>query len=462
MNGTVGTVGMDGMKAGNKPSPMPDLVPDSFRPQGTGGRTGTNGGVKGNGAAPVKEKECEICGAYFPLTHGLRKYCDKCRERPETMKRDYSRGHRESVSRYREPELVEIVCARCGKVHKTPEKNLLYDYFSVNRTLDKYQFCSRKCMALFKVEQADPPAPLAPRKCRQCGKEIQAEDEGRYYCSDECMDKYYRELAIRNGELHVCAFCGKEYRGPNRYFSNRDCMTKAQKNGWVSPEHPRPAPSPEKEKAKAEVHTCANCGKKYIGTNKYFCNKACNIKAQQNGWVSPRVSERERTKEQEVLGTKEAQGSADGANAEAKKMTKKETEYKEAALALERKIILQDGFSRWICCENCGKKRKAKFPASEKPIKIPTWFCSDACKKEYSEKVEKAEQRKVKVRKTKNISFSAHKGDDKKPVQLCASCKTPYASCERMQSEFRIIPKGAHYDENGVLVSCPKYKGIGA
>ena len=41
---------------------------------------------------------------------------------------------------------------------------------------------------------------------------------------------------------------------------------------------------------------------------------------------------------------------------------------------------------------------------------------------------------------------------------LCGICKTPYSDCERMQSGFRLIPKGARYVE-GKIRHCPKYRG---
>ena len=41
---------------------------------------------------------------------------------------------------------------------------------------------------------------------------------------------------------------------------------------------------------------------------------------------------------------------------------------------------------------------------------------------------------------------------------LCATCRVIYKNCERMQSDFRIIPEGAHYNAKGVLTVCPKYK----
>ena len=39
----------------------------------------------------------------------------------------------------------------------------------------------------------------------------------------------------------------------------------------------------------------------------------------------------------------------------------------------------------------------------------------------------------------------------------CGICTTSYKDCERMQSEFRVIPKGARY-VNSKIVQCPKFK----
>ena len=39
----------------------------------------------------------------------------------------------------------------------------------------------------------------------------------------------------------------------------------------------------------------------------------------------------------------------------------------------------------------------------------------------------------------------------------CGICTTSYKDCERMQSEFRVIPKGAKY-VNSKIVQCPKFK----
>lgn len=39
---------------------------------------------------------------------------------------------------------------------------------------------------------------------------------------------------------------------------------------------------------------------------------------------------------------------------------------------------------------------------------------------------------------------------------LCAVCRTSYKDCERMQTQFRVIPKGAQYRDSKIVI-CPKF-----
>lgn len=82
-------------------------------------------------------------------------------------------------------------------------------------------------------------------------------------------------------------------------------------------------------------------------------------------------------------------------------------------------------------------------------------LCSDACKEQHrlsiKRKAEQKEQAKRNADLLKQQKYIEKNG-------LCSICRTSYVDCERMQSNFRMSPKGSVF-KGSVVVKCPKFTG---
>lgn len=319
-----------------------------------------------------REKECEICGALFIVTQHNRKYCDKCRVHPETEKRHLEWAYHDSYKRFadmEEPELVNVVCAYCGKEKTTLAKAAKNPYF-----------CSNDCKIAYNREHDS---------CLCCGKSLK--DSPLYdgihwytqFCNQNCHDTYLlkrAEKAQRYGGddiIHICEGCGKPFvrNDRNARFCSQECYKETQ--------------SRKKAARQPIVKECPYCKKTFSSeTGKTFCSKECYKAAVKEGWKSNASLrwEAEREKEREEK--------------------QKEREERQKEKQKERELAKEE-------------RQKER----------------ERAKKEKAEKVK-----------------------PKEGEQLCATCKVSYKDCERMQSNFRILPKGAHYNNMGVLTVCPKYK----
>lgn len=115
-------------------------------------------------------------------------------------------------------------------------------------------------------------------------------------------------------------------------------------------------------------------------------------------------------------------------------------------------------------CKQCGKTYSN--PNKE--------FCCRACMNDYyaaqkAAGIKQSRPREPKQPPTYTPEFFYQKHKTEKPAEpknqlqdyikengLCSVCRCPYPDCERMTSNFRIIPKGARYIDNKIQV-CPKY-----
>lgn len=197
------------------------------------------------------QKECKICGAFFDTDRSNRIYCDDCSKHYTQRKREYTNAYAASKRRMYEPEVIEEECEQCGKKFKTIHKLLI--------TYKSHKFCSNKCMNDYIQERA---------VCSVCGKSMKGNPRfnadntvGAQYCSDECEQKGRYEIAKRNGWVHVCAHCGKEFIRQTGIFCSQECHRAALKAGW------RPEKKPvvkRKEIRKNDVvmrnQRCAICG----------------------------------------------------------------------------------------------------------------------------------------------------------------------------------------------------------
>lgn len=194
------------------------------------------------------EKECELCGVFFEMTKHNQKYCPDCRINTATKKRHLNRSYHESLIRCgtgRKPERFENVCQQCGKLFIT------YGFTQ--------SCCSKKCSDIYKAEHTF---------CEHCGKPMSElgtviKTHGAWYCSDDCRKQHKWILARKNGDIHTCPTCGKEFIKKGTYCS-RDCYTEAVKQKKITVENLK----------NEKVRICKVCKKTFYGAGLY-CSDDC-------------------------------------------------------------------------------------------------------------------------------------------------------------------------------------------
>lgn len=135
--------------------------------------------------------------------------------------------------------------------------------------------------------------------------------------------------------------------------------------------------------------------------------------------------------------------------------------FKKAYCSDECRTKHHGEIKKWIgditcTCKNCGKEftiHKDKYI-----YKLPV-ACSDECRKEINKAATTA--RAIEKRKNNKAQLKYERIKQQKLFKengLCAYCKTPYKDCERMQTNFRVIPKGAKFNMDGKIIKCPKFK----
>ena len=367
----------------------------------------------------IYQKECEICGAYFETPTKIRKYCDNCRNQSGKKRAKLEQQYKRIGMLYPEHDSTDIrtyVCDYCGKTVK--KKYYLIPQFELPFELSwdgqTHRYCTKEEMILdFRNKGV----------CYYCHKPFDRNKRYRgkratrsyYFCSEECESKYeaiiHPEPKKKVPHTFKCQYCGKEFESKKdgvAYFCSTSCSSNALHNGWVNPE----------TKDELVIVKCICCGKveeitreKYAKSRykDYFCDE-CTLKGEEGEYyIHPQK------------------------------------------------------------CIICGKIRhkKIKYPFVKKDLKSYC-ACSIECSQEYKDRKQKAKEEKRQKyesnkQKPEEIRTKPKKEDPRNKIRssepLCARCKTEYIDCERMQSNFRILPKGAQYDNRGVLVTCPKYKG---
>lgn len=285
--------------------------------------------------------------------------------------------------------------------------------------------------------------------CEVCGKYFETQNGNRKLC-DECskdqnarrnmnfaLERSKKTYYEPKPETFTCFVCGKEFMTIRKLLLSKDfhvfckekCLNEYKKDTAICLECGNLIKGSEGEssydsgnwhtwfccKNCEEKHdrksklskgwkdrTCAFCGKNFFKKEGTFCSKECYEAAVKKGW-RPGVS------------TKMA-------------------------------------YVKHGKCRVCGKVFQRTYYGKQ-PDGMPLLLCSKECadKERFTFKEER--KKETLERKQQKRLKSIQKDG------LCLSCKTPYPDCERMQSNFRIIPNGAKYNGNGVLVECPKYKG---
>lgn len=107
----------------------------------------------------------------------------------------------------------------------------------------------------------------------------------------------------------------------------------------------------------------------------------------------------------------------------------------------------------------CGKPVKVNYnPTTAKmQRKAATVWCSACSQKDFEEA---AKARKLRENECKAAEMKAGEAKEAKFLMengLCTVCTTSYTKCERMQTGFRVSPKGVQYRDSKV-VCCSKFK----
>ncbi len=355
------------------------------------------------------ERECEICGILFPITHHGQKYCPDCRKGANRKKEVMAQKIIASVRRYgngsEKPKAYDCVCENCGKHFES--------------WLNVKHYCSKTCAKEYARNHTC---------CAFCGVNlIQSEkegiwDNGVWYCNEE----HRIEQARRLGTLHICPHCHKEFVGYNKTYCSKECF---------QADIPRRAAERKAEREKPE-RVCRECGKIYLKANteknqfgtllKDFCSIECRRTYYEN----------------------KNMGSMDHCTVCGKDF------YRSA------------GEVRLICSEECALKedreREARI-AKEKAIEEKRREEKRAEKDRKKLELEKAREEKRKTGKApikKRVYKDASVLDPAWVLEngLCGVCKTSYKDCSLMQTGFRVKPDGAVYKDSKII-SCPIYRG---
>lgn len=347
------------------------------------------------------EKECEICGRIFTVTNPRQKYCPDCRtasgHKKEKMKRIYAANQRKYDTWQKEdnPQIIENVCVNCGKT-----------FCSTGYSRD---YCSNACKKAFHI---------AHTKCAWCGKpQSETDDQTDHYghpwfCCPECRKKNDYAAAKKNGRLKKCLVCGKEFIDKTPYMTRKYCSRHCSAEGQKLEREKK-----DKELQKIRetgISTCMECGKTYrINKNAFFhFDHFCSIECRRKYY------------EKNVNGTMRQ-------------------------------------------CPVCGKDFfwSLNEPAPVYNMPVCSEKCAQAVLAEEVEKAriekEKAAEESAKKKREKSARKKGRKAEDLDPAWvekngLCGICRTPYADCTRMQTNFRIKPKGAVYHDSKI-VKCPLF-----
>lgn len=258
------------------------------------------------------------------------------------------------------------------------------------------------------------------KECEICGVWFEAVRSDRKYC-DKCQKNSgkaegYIKRAIVYSKNRLdedynpvdleCPICGKTFTVPKK-FRSRDylCCSYECREKYKEIEKAERAAERQAKLDLLPTIKCMQCGKEFKAKpDRKFCSQACSIEYSREN--APRTLER-------------AQGD------------------------IER------------TCKVCGKKFMV-HKDKPTPIKYLAKCCSQECKNVlakkgiYKSNAMREEMAKKYEEQRRQKEYAAN--------GLCAYCRTSYKDCERMQSNFRIIPKGARFNNNGKIIECPKFK----
>lgn len=321
----------------------------------------------------------------------------------------YEEAYQEFVNKACQP--IEKECPICGTIFTTTSKTRKYCDSCKDHPEQKRRKLEESISTIKKITYAPD---LTTYECEYCGKEHTVPNNLLYKVkissrtSWDNKDHFFccvEHLEAAKHDHAVCDNCGKSLKGCEYVYNSGKAHNYCCKEC-------ESAHQLKLAQAEGRLFECQYCKKMFISKKNvaYFCSRECSTAAARAGWKSPVTLER--------------QAAADRAKVQVE-----------------------------VTCAECGTKftktYKDKIAAMQEQHMGIKLYCSDACRKISWEK-----EREL-AKSLKRASASNKKSLPDK--NLCATCKTCYKDCERMQSEFRIIPKGARYNDHGMLIQCPKY-----
>ncbi len=221
------------------------------------------------------------------------------------------------------------------------------------------------------------------------------------------MNYAISRLHVNDDDMPVsvnCIECGKEYKIPKAWKDRKILLCSQKCKEAYRQKHPS-----IRKKKETAISICRYCGRSFEGTGTYCSNDCCL-----------------RHRKEKAL---------------------------EGKLTGDIKLY----------CKVCGKEYLVHKDKPTKPEMLPK-CCSNECRKllqiEGGKKGSEVVRKSIDVRKLqRQQDAESKKKRDIISNGLCSYCKTNYTDCERMQSEFRVIPKGARFNNSGKIIKCPKFKG---
>lgn len=258
------------------------------------------------------------------------------------------------------------------------------------------------------------------RECKGCGKDFMPSSGSQIYCS-ECQELGYKQ-ALRNAQIMEAA----TRRNFAVYY---DIGMKVQQT------------------------PCKHCGKpiKYMARNREakklpdYCSDSCRVQARieatKCAWCGKPMTE---TADMRDVKGHDWFCSDECQEAFAWDKARKEGTIKVCPVC-GKEFLRKTGTFCSIECSREGQRRRPKPNRPKRPA--------------MSE--QERLQRSAECMKQKQDSIAKKKRHEEeiyiKENGLCPVCCVPYMDCERMSSEFRILPKGAMM-YNDKIMACPKFK----
>ena len=156
---------------------------------------------KNDKRAIPEDRACGYCGKIFhSTTKSIRKFCSKECSSKKRYGDDYTIHKKNRI------------CKHCGKEFE----------YKNNRI-----YCSKECVRQNVLKRNRKPIDVN-RTCKVCGKEFVANVHNKMICSQECVNKYWKE---KYRKYRICKVCGEQFvldKG-NKMYCSALCSQKGQK-----------------------------------------------------------------------------------------------------------------------------------------------------------------------------------------------------------------------------------------